>query len=172
MVHRCIPGKCIVGDSRVCNKRFPKQPCQHTSFDNKGFVIIRRRGTAEEPARDVNVVAYNAKLLLKYQSHLNVEPASSVKLITYLYKYIFKGPDMAQLGVRSQAAVDEIKEYILHRYVSASEAIWRIFGYQINRRSVSCKALPISLPGEEQVIYDEREDAEVAAARSVNNPLN
>lgn len=68
--------------------------------------------------------------------------------------------------------MDEIKEYLLHRYVSASEAVWRLFGYHINRRSVSCKALPVSLPGEECVVYDENEDVQVAAARAVNNPLN
>jgi hypothetical protein len=47
-----------------------------------------------------------------------------------------------------------------------------MFGYQVNRRSVSCIALPVSLPGEEMVIYDESEDATIAAARSANNALN
>lgn len=170
MVHHCCRGKCIVAEHPRCRKRFPKQPCQHTSFTNAGYPLYRRRGTVAEPARDVNVVPYNADLLLKYKSHINVEAAASVHLIAYLYKYIFKGPDLAQLGVRQ--VDDEIKEFILHRYVSATEAIWRLFGYLINRRSASCTALPVSLPGEEQVAYNADEDVEVAGARAINNPLN
>lgn len=69
-------------------------------------------------------------LLLKYQTHINVEFVASIAAIKYTYKYVYKGPDraMAQLSaipiptdaesadaqsgaVQEVEGVDEIAEY-------------------------------------------------------------
>ena len=50
---------------------------------------------------------------------------------------------------------DEVKDYIDARYLSASKAAWRIFGFQINHREPSVSPLPIHLPGCDQVIFEE-----------------
>ena len=50
---------------------------------------------------------------------------------------------------------DEIKDCLDARYLSASEAAWRIFGFQINHREPSVSPLPIYLPGCDQVIFEE-----------------
>ena len=45
------------------------------------------------------VVPYSPELLLKFNSHINVEIVSSVKVVKYLYKYLFKGFDRALVDV-------------------------------------------------------------------------
>lgn len=39
------------------------------------------------------VVPYNRYLLVKYESHVNVEACNKSKAIKYLFKYVTKGPD-------------------------------------------------------------------------------
>ena len=50
------------------------------------------------------VVPYNPFLPLKYNAHINVELCSTVKSVKYLYKYIYKGYDCAniQINVNNQ----------------------------------------------------------------------
>lgn len=82
---------------------------------------------------------------------------------------MYKGPDLIKIATSvSEGISDEIREFVNSRYVSATEAAWRIFGYHINRRNISCTALPFHLPNEHTVIYNENEDAEVAANTAVS----
>lgn len=46
-------------------------------------------------ATNQHVVPYNEYLLYKYQSHINVEVVSSLAVVKYIYKYLFKGLDRA-----------------------------------------------------------------------------
>ena len=50
-------------------------------------------------------------------------------------------------------ATDEIQEYIQARYLSASEAAWRIFGFHVNQREPSVSALPVHLSGEDSLLF-------------------
>ena len=50
-------------------------------------------------------------------------------------------------------ATDEIQEYIQARYLSASEAAWRIFGFHVNQREPSVSALTVHLPGEDSLLF-------------------
>jgi hypothetical protein len=45
------------------------------------------------------VVPYNPFLLLKYNAHNNVKLCSAVTIVKYLYKYIYKGYDCANLEI-------------------------------------------------------------------------
>ncbi|CAH1435801.1 unnamed protein product [Lactuca virosa] len=79
--------------------------------------------------------------------------------------YINNGPDRATVGiVRSNNecdtndAVDEINEYYDCRYLSACEASWRIFKYDVHYRYPSVVRLPFHLPGQQQIIYGEDDD--------------
>ena len=41
------------------------------------------------------VVPYNPYLVKRFNAHINVECVSGIRVIKYLYKYIFKGHDSA-----------------------------------------------------------------------------
>jgi len=53
------------------------------------------------------VVAYNPYLLAKYDAHINVEVCSTVKSVKYLYKYVFKGHDMATVEVQDRNEIEK-----------------------------------------------------------------
>ena len=56
-----------------------------------------------------SVVPYNSYLTRRYRAHINVEVCSSLKVVKYLYKYIFKGTDRTR------------------RYLSPPESAWHIY---------------------------------------------
>ena len=61
------------------------------------------------------VVPYNPRLL--ETNHLNVEICTSIKAVKYLYKYMYKGPDRANMEV-----INEVTDFLGARYVIAPEA--------------------------------------------------
>ena len=77
---------------------------------------------------------YNVDLLVKYQSHLNVEWCNRSRSIKYLFKYINKGPNRVTIFLQENLpgtdndkqqpsiVVDETKAYLDYRYISTSEA--------------------------------------------------
>jgi hypothetical protein len=77
-----------------------------------GFPLYRRRAsppiTISVRGQDVVledpnkwVVPYNPALSKKYNAHINVEYAQSLKTIKYICKYIHKGHDRAEVRVRA-----------------------------------------------------------------------
>lgn len=70
----------------------------------------------------------------------------------YLYKYVYKGPDMAVVALEEdgdgggERQVNEIKRYVSGRYVSASEAYWRFFGFAMHDESPTIVPLAVHLP--------------------------
>lgn len=45
------------------------------------------------------MVPYNTYLSQRYNAHINVEVCATVKSVKYIYKYIFKGHDRAQVQI-------------------------------------------------------------------------
>jgi hypothetical protein len=88
------------------------------------------------------VVPYNPSLTLKYDAHINVEVCSSMRACKYFFKYVHKGSDRAATRVETVAARDEIGEYQDCRSIGASEAAWRIFGFDMAKRYPDVHALP------------------------------
>ncbi|UYV76743.1 hypothetical protein LAZ67_14001932, partial [Cordylochernes scorpioides] len=84
-----------------CTKDFPKSFLQLTEANNNGYPRYRRRddgqtlvvGTHEVDNRWV--VPYNPYLLVRFNAHINVEVCASVKSVKYLFKYVYKGHDIA-----------------------------------------------------------------------------
>ncbi|CAH1415218.1 unnamed protein product [Lactuca virosa] len=156
---------------KKCSKNFPKQFCNHTSVDQNGFPLYRRRNDGHFVEKsgvkldNRNVVPYNKYLLKRYQAHINVEWCNQGSSIKYLFKYINKGPDRATVTVvrsnndsDTNDAVDEINEYYDCRYLSACEASWRIFKYDVHYRYPSVVRIPFHLPGQQQIVYGEDDD--------------
>ena len=96
-------------------------------------------------------------ILKRNEKKSQVKYSHSVNIIYYCYKYLYKGKDGTQFIVADDNSphVDEINQYIAARYLSASEATWRIFGFDNHGRTPSVTALPVHLPGQSAVIFEE-----------------
>ena len=114
-----IHGPCGEGISRYspcmengkCSKYFPKAFQDHTMKEVDGYPVYRRRHnnatTINGKAIDNSwVVPYNPVLLKKYNCHINVEVCALIKSIKYLFKYVYKGHDKANLEIQQQTAMN------------------------------------------------------------------
>ncbi|KAI5407486.1 hypothetical protein KIW84_053660 [Lathyrus oleraceus] len=150
-----------------CSKYFPKQFQPETIVDQDGFPVYRRRDNGHTVLKNGiqvdnrNVVPYNAKLLTKYQAHINMEWCNQSTSIKYLFKYINKGYDRITAAIvpnddgtsNQPQNIDEIKQYIDCRYVSPSEASWRIFSFPIHGRKPAVERLYFHCEGQNSVYY-------------------
>ena len=77
------------------------------------------------------VVPYCPGLLRIFNCHMYVEVVSSVKSVKYLYKYVYKAYDAANIIVEESNNErlinhDEVRSFIETRYVNPVEACYRI----------------------------------------------
>ncbi|XP_027122006.1 uncharacterized protein [Coffea arabica] len=92
---------------------------------------------------------------------MNVEICSTIKLVKYLYKYIFKGHDLVNFHIIAQNTsddVDEIREFQQGRWVSPPEALWRIYGFRLNEMTPDVYTLQVHLPDQQYVSFDRNAD--------------
>ncbi|GKV48132.1 hypothetical protein SLEP1_g54963 [Rubroshorea leprosula] len=112
---------CMKG-GKNCTKHFPRGFCSRTTIDEEGFPHYRRKDngrTVKKKGVELDnryVVPYNAKLLLKYKAHINVEYTCQTSAIKYLFKYIHKGNDrvtavLSHPGGSGSTSLDEIQRY-------------------------------------------------------------
>ncbi len=178
----CMDG---VGAMRKCTKGFPKEHENITHKDGRNYPRYKRRSPDDGGGSDTvlcrgrpvdidnsNIVPFNAFLLLKYDFHHNLEDIFALEVLKYLYKYCQKGPDRVCFSVeewlqhvneQGQVVYDEIKEYEDGRYISASEAWWRILEYPIQHSHPPVDKLPVHLPGEHTVTFQTLEEARYEA---------
>ncbi|GBN20108.1 hypothetical protein AVEN_30970-1 [Araneus ventricosus] len=156
-----------------CKKMFPKEFRTETTMNVSGYPLNRRRpgDTAFVRRREINnrfVVPYNPYLLLKYNAHINVEVCTSLRAVKYIYKYIYKGFDCANMVLTAgQVQYNEIANYIDARYVSAPEAMWRLLGSHMHDQSHAVMRLPVHHPNQKRVTFkDGHEEEALEAARS------
>ncbi|XP_076952024.1 uncharacterized protein LOC143625625 [Bidens hawaiensis] len=169
--------------TEIPDKVEDQELCLLTSIDSNGFPIYRRRDSGNVVVKSSvnldnrNVVPYNKKLLKKYQAHINVEWCNQEGSIKYLFKYINKWPDRATISLvqdnshNQDEVVDEVKAFYDCRYVSACEAAWRIFSFEVNYRTPSVTRLPFHLPGQQTLVFEDDDDVEDALNKtSVRGP--
>jgi hypothetical protein len=161
-----------------CNKNFPKDYQSQTVIHFDGYPLYRRRVGASSLVRGAQmdnrfVVPYNPYLLMKYDAHINVEVCTSVRAVKYIYKYIYKGYDCANLVVSAgEVQQNEIANYIGARYVSAPEAMWRLLECKMHDRSHAVHRLPVHLPNQQKIVFTEgREEEALQLARSGRTKL-
>ncbi|CAB4488149.1 unnamed protein product [Rhizophagus irregularis] len=151
-----------------CSKRYPRNFQENTIENEDGYPIYRRRN--DNQTIEVNkikldnrwVVPYNPYLTTKYNCHINVEICSSITAIKYLFKYVYKGHDRATVEIVN----DEINLYLDARYISASEASWRIFHYRLHNEKPDVIQLCVHLPGQHMVLFQDDERLEDIIRRS------
>ncbi len=138
----------------------PPRPC------SSGFVFDNRW-----------VVPYNPYLTMRYKCHINVEVCSSITVVKYLYKYVYKGHDHALVvvwpearalpttapqavaggadGNNVPAARDEVQNYLDGRYVNASKACHRFFAFDLHGMHPNVYRLAVHLPNEQTTYFPE-----------------
>ncbi|SGY11909.1 BQ5605_C011g06315 [Microbotryum silenes-dioicae] len=124
-------------------KRFPKRLQPRTTSKDGGYPHYRCRGihqyvkftgtAQEEVYMDANIVPTNPFLASKYNCHVNVEIASRVAAIKYLYK----GHDRTSFTIDEPEAQDKINSFLDAQYVYPAVA-----------------RLALHLPNEQQVWFD------------------
>ncbi|CAI9734633.1 Hypothetical predicted protein [Octopus vulgaris] len=111
--------------NKRCSKRYPRDYCGQTCTTNDGYPIYRRHdpGFGGRRARVRHrLITFNA----------------DNTWIVLFNKYINKGDDMAVFVFSDEdLRYDEIKQFVLGRYVSSNYAVWHIFGYEIHLSSPS-----------------------------------
>ena len=139
--------------NNTCRFNFPKKLQQNTTEDKDSYPSYRRRegttftrgvGESAETIDNKWISSYSPILSSKYNCHINVEICASISAVKYLHKYIFKGHDMTMITLEKEndaggnpPPVNEIKEYSAARYVTANEAIWHLFGFEMSSLSPS-----------------------------------
>jgi hypothetical protein len=135
---RCRKGnKCIYG--------FPHPLTLSTWVDEDGHVHYKR-----DTEEDRWIAPHIPELIDELDCHIYVDVVFTVSVFTYLYKYLYKGPDRTNFHLpeaRSETR-DETKDYVEARYLSAHEAVWRILGFHITSKNPSVTCLPVHLPDE------------------------
>ncbi|CAF1074549.1 unnamed protein product, partial [Brachionus calyciflorus] len=147
-----------------CSKGFPKAFVEETYIRKDGYPMFKRSSTGPKIINDTyeidnsNVVAHNLFLTTKYDAHINVEICSTIKAVKYLCKYIHKGHDRLEadffIDNNNIPPRDECSEFKDLRFVSVSEACWRIFHFPLHHHSPSVLRLAVRLKGQQNVVFD------------------
>ncbi|XP_053595510.1 uncharacterized protein LOC128667831 [Microplitis demolitor] len=144
-----------------CTKKYPKHFIKETQTGEDGYPKYRRRspedGGVTTIINGINidnrwVVPYNPVLCRTFKAHINVEVCNSVKSIKYICKYINKGSDQAVFTVGD---LDEVTKYEAGRYISTSEAVWRIVSFPIHERFPPVMHLAVHLENGQRVFFNE-----------------
>ncbi|PIA50768.1 hypothetical protein AQUCO_01200187v1 [Aquilegia coerulea] len=145
--------------NRCCSKHFPKR--------RQNLHKVMKNGIEVD---NTFVVPHNTDLVVKYQAHINVEICARGKIVKYLFKYINKGQDRSTIVIEENLSnqstngqnvvvqLDEIQTYLDCRYLSTSEACWRIFKFDIHYRDPSVQRLVYHLEDEQTIIFHDDDD--------------
>ena len=100
---------------------------------------------------------HNDFLCEKYDAHINVEICSTIRAVKYLYKYLYKGNDkiIIKVNLHSATTKDEIETYLNCRYVSSTEACWRLLSFKIHEEKPAVENLDFNLPNQQTIYFNE-----------------
>jgi hypothetical protein len=164
-----------------CKKQYPRKFQSETVTDVNRDPIYWRRDTGHiVVVHGIEldnrwVVLHNVYLSTKYDAHINVKVYNNIRAVKYLFKYVYKRHDCATVKISRQSdnatkgnVVDtnEIKRYLDCRYVSASEAAWRIFKFDMHERFPTVECLQYHLPNQQMVLFRDGNDVQEVATRS------
>jgi hypothetical protein len=121
------------------------------------------------------VVPHNVYLSTKYDAHINVEVYNNIRVVKYLFKYVYKGHDRVTIEIscqndnateRNVVEVDEIKKYFNCCYVFASESTWCIFKFDMHEWFPTVECLQYHLPNQQMVLFNDHDDVQEMATES------
>ncbi|XP_064641931.1 uncharacterized protein LOC135496501 [Lineus longissimus] len=103
-----------------CSKDYPKAFKDETSLATNGYPLYRRRDNGrtivlgEHEVDNRWIVPYNPYLTQKYNAHINLKACTSIKSVKYLFKYVYKEHDSANVQVTQ---TDEITHDEVHTFI-------------------------------------------------------
>ena len=177
LMHVCGVGRCLDEHTHLCKRKFPKPYVDATYIDDKGQLHLRRRNNPDNTVRkrvqgpngttidaalgNSFVVANCPQLTMEFDAHINVEIVNgdpkappNPSLFKYLMDYLFKGGDRIVAGITlDNEQLDEITQFVDSRYVSSTEAHWRLMEFAMRRQKPACLSLPVHLPGQNFVQF-------------------
>ncbi|XP_074305492.1 uncharacterized protein LOC141640705 [Silene latifolia] len=113
-----------------CSKYYPRDFCSHTSVSDDGYPVYRRRKDGKEAEKNDHTLDNR-----------------------------FVVPHNIDLLVKYQAHLN-VEWCNKHRYVSASEACWRVFTFEIQYKQPPVQRLPYHLEFEQDVLFEDSEAAD------------
>ncbi|KAL5581039.1 hypothetical protein UlMin_013481 [Ulmus minor] len=147
------PNNVCMEKNRICRSHYPKTYINETCYGENSYPKYKRRHYLDNRW----VVPYNPYLLAKFDCHINVEVCSTIKAVKYLYKYVYKGHDRISFSVNPNddgvVDIDEIQRFQSSRWISAPEAIWRIYGFSLYETYPSVISLQLHLENNQLVTY-------------------
>lgn len=106
------------------------------------------------------VVPHNSYLLLKYRVHINVDWCNQSRSIKYIFKYVNKRKyrvtvEFYKSSAKDQSGrvVDEINMDYNCRYISLCEAIWYLFGFDIQFTTSAMEHLSFHFQNKKNIIF-------------------
>ncbi|XP_027083756.2 uncharacterized protein [Coffea arabica] len=150
-----------------CKNHYPKNFAPYTVHGEDSYACYRRRDDGRKikvRKHELNnpwVIPYSPYLLALFDCHINVEICSTVKLVKYLYKYIFKGHDLISFNLldqESSGTIDEINSFLQARWVSPSEALWRIYEFRLTEMNPTVYTLQVHFLNQQFVSFDKSSD--------------
>ncbi len=129
------------------------------------------------------VVPHSPELIRRFPGQFIAESCiSRIGSIKYLFKYVCKGPDRVTVEIRSRRSkddptgpvrevptIDEILAYQDARYISASEATWRLFSFPTVEHHPTTERLEVHLKGNHKAYFEKGNEAG-AALKSESKP--
>ncbi|GKD89018.1 hypothetical protein Tco_1364525 [Tanacetum coccineum] len=117
------------GEPKKCHWNYPRQFQETMQQGNDSYLLYRRRDNGIEVnvwnsvLDDRWVVPYKPKLLRMFNCRINVEVCSSIKSVTYAFKYVYKGHDKQVVNVDKdgEQVINEIKRFQDAHYLSPPE---------------------------------------------------
>lgn len=168
-----------------CQKRFPKVFVEETVIpeDKCSYPIYRRRDdgrtfNVKKPGCPGELIAldnrwvvpYNPYLLQKYEAHINVEGLTSIgAACKYIFKYAHKGTDRATVEVDDPRAKDEPHQHVAGRYITPTEAFWRMGEFDTHQCSPAVTRLSVHLEDQQCVYYPDDIDDEALLDKMVSS---
>ena len=74
-----------------------------------------------------------------------------------------RGMTVQELNLTKSIITDEIKAFVDVRYVSATEAAWRLFEFRRHQQSHTIIRLPVHLTGRRNIYFQSGEEEQAAA---------
>jgi hypothetical protein len=150
-----------------CRHCFPKPMQEATTFAENHFAQYARPdngrhfiGRGGFVIKNEWLAPHNLYLLQRYNCHICVELCTDVMAYKYVFKYVFKGYDSAHMILKTHGegyVYDEIERHLDFRYLTATEAAWRIFGFWLQKKSHSVIRLALHEEGKHTVYYNSDE---------------